>query len=254
MRNTIKFLGLIALTAIIGFSMAACGDDEPELFPPTAAPANVKAVLASSQPTGDLVGGLNHVTVSWDAVDGATEYNLVVRIGTSTGPIARVPTVTGTTFNVEGLYRSTKYYFSVTAKNADGFGPASDPVSLTTMVPGIGYIPATLTVGGDMITSGIHGPAGLTTGTVLYYRVNLALTTQYTIEWNDFNNNSSGTPARTEITAIGVINETTGEWLQEVSRDVNSLVVTSGPSGNHLIIVRKTARPEQNSYQIRIRT
>jgi len=34
MKNTIKFLGIIALVAIVGFSMAACKDDSGDKDPP----------------------------------------------------------------------------------------------------------------------------------------------------------------------------------------------------------------------------
>ncbi|MEU8317807.1 glycosyl hydrolase family 18 protein [Nonomuraea sp. NPDC048881] len=64
-------------------------------------------------------------TLGWPAVNGATGYQ--VRLNGS-----QVATVTGTSHTLTGLTACTSYSVTVTASNAAGDGPPSDPATFTT--------------------------------------------------------------------------------------------------------------------------
>jgi len=100
MKKTIKLIGIIALFAIIGFSMAACatsGGGEP-----LAAPQNVTATETEVRPPVRIV------TVSWSAVPGAERY-MVYQISASGSSTSRevrgtshtITEMPGTEINVE---------------------------------------------------------------------------------------------------------------------------------------------------------
>ncbi len=72
--------------------------------PKPTAPTNVKAVVASA----------TKVTVSWNAVTGATGYE-VYRATSANGPYSKLGTVTTTSRDCPGLTTGTTYYFKVRA-------------------------------------------------------------------------------------------------------------------------------------------
>jgi len=93
----------------------------PSATPPPNAPTNVRAAA-----------GDNQTTISWDAVSGATSYNIYV------GTPAGVTKATGTKASgvtspsvVAPLANGTKFYFVVTAVNANGESAESFEVSAT---------------------------------------------------------------------------------------------------------------------------
>jgi cellulose 1,4-beta-cellobiosidase len=76
------------------------------------------------------------VALTWNAVSGATGYN-VKRSATSGGPYANVgANVSGTSFTNTGLTNGTTYYYVVTALNASGESPISTQVSSTPAATG----------------------------------------------------------------------------------------------------------------------
>ncbi|HYJ41271.1 MAG TPA: lytic polysaccharide monooxygenase [Steroidobacteraceae bacterium] len=88
-------------------------------------------------PTG-LAGtpGNAQVALTWNAVSGATAYN-VKRSTTNGGPYANVAqNVTGTAYTNTGLTNGTPYYYVVTAVNSSGESPVSLQVSATPAATG----------------------------------------------------------------------------------------------------------------------
>ena len=77
------------------------------------------------------------VTVSWQAVEGATKYMVEWRTASQTyGAAARQAEVTGAmTYSVEPLENGMEYMLRVKAGNDVGYGPASDEVTATPMMP-----------------------------------------------------------------------------------------------------------------------
>lgn len=86
---------------------------------PPVAPANLKAVAGNTQ-----------VSVSWDAVVGATSYKLYKWTTTPSGKtVAYTGTTTG--FVDRPLVNGTRYSYLATATNANGEGPSGDTVRAT---------------------------------------------------------------------------------------------------------------------------
>jgi fibronectin type 3 domain-containing protein len=97
----------------------------------------VQVGAVPSAPTG-LAGtaGNAQVSLAWNAVSGATGYN-VKRATISGGPYANVAAnTTATSFVNTGLTNGTPYYYVVTALNASGESPISTQVSATPAATG----------------------------------------------------------------------------------------------------------------------
>ena len=99
-------------------------DENGELKPynptPISAPANLTAIPGDAQ-----------VTLNWDAVIGATNYN-VKRSTIAGGPYETIATtVTGTSYVDTNVTNGTTYYYVVTAVNADGESANSNEASAT---------------------------------------------------------------------------------------------------------------------------
>ncbi len=80
---------------------------------PTVAPSNVTATATA-----------NSVTVSWDAVSGADDYNLEIGIPAASGGLGHTSHITtGTSVTAGSLLPQTTYEYRVQARNAEGDGP-----------------------------------------------------------------------------------------------------------------------------------
>ena len=109
---------------VSGFNAAGEGPDSnqatatPQVPQVPAAPTGVTAVSNTKK----------KITVSWNAVSGATSYT-IKRSTTNGGPYTNVGTTTGTSFTNGGLTSGTTYFYVVSASNAQGQGPNSAQVS-----------------------------------------------------------------------------------------------------------------------------
>jgi chitin-binding protein len=97
----------------------------------------VQVGAVPSAPTGlAATAGNAQASLAWNAVSGATGYN-VKRSLTSGGPYANVAAnTTATSFVNTGLTNGTPYYYVVTALNASGESPISTQVSATPAATG----------------------------------------------------------------------------------------------------------------------
>jgi hypothetical protein len=141
MKNTFKVLGIIALAAVIGFSMAACGDGGGGATPASglAAPTGLTATASSG-----------YLTISWNPVSGAAGYNLYIG-GSSTNYEDPVDMESETYVSVplQSNWLGRTLYFKVAAYSANGTeGAISNFVTVT--IPNNG--------GGG----GLAAPTGLT--------------------------------------------------------------------------------------------
>ena len=114
--------------------------------------ALARTVTAPTAPTGVQASAASStaIDVSWTAVDGADDY--LVRWSTTSGGQSSTDQIeaTGTEAQITGLSPNTRYYVTVSARNAGGTSSASTEVDATTTVGGPGSV-GTLTI--DNITS-----------------------------------------------------------------------------------------------------
>ncbi|MCQ9185632.1 glycoside hydrolase family 18 protein [Streptomyces sp. IBSBF 2953] len=115
------------------YGQAAYYADDVSVFGPDGGGGGDPAPTVPGTPGGLAVSGTtsSSVSLSWNAVSGATGYS-VYRGGT------KATTVTGTSATVTGLTASTAYSFQVTAANAAGESAKSAPVTGTTATAGGG--------------------------------------------------------------------------------------------------------------------
>ncbi len=112
------------------YGQAAYYADDVSVYGPDGGGGGDPAPTVPGAPTGLTVSARtsSSVSLSWNAVTGATGYN-VYRDGT------KVTAVTGTSATVTGLAASTSYSFQVTAVNAAGESAKSAAVTGTTTAP-----------------------------------------------------------------------------------------------------------------------
>jgi hypothetical protein len=124
-NGTPYFFAVSAVNAAGESALSVERSATPDATPPPGAPTNIRASA-----------GDNQVTVSWDAVTGATSYN--VYYGTATGVTTASTKVTGATSPdaISGLLNGTTYFFVVTAVNGNGESAVSFEASaLPTATP-----------------------------------------------------------------------------------------------------------------------
>lgn len=94
------------------------------------ASATPQAPTLPAAPTGVSAASniKKKITVSWNAVAGATSYT-IKRSTTNGGPYTNTGTTSSTSFTNSGLQSGTTYYYVVSASNAQGEGPNSAQVS-----------------------------------------------------------------------------------------------------------------------------
>lgn len=97
------------------------------------ATAPTPAATQVSAPTGlTAKAGKGQVSLSWNAVTGASGYN-VLRSGTSGGPYARIASsIAITNYSDEGLASGTTFYYAVSSSSGTGESGNSVEVSATT--------------------------------------------------------------------------------------------------------------------------
>ena len=104
-------------------------EEEEETTPTTDTDAGPAAPMGVSAVAGDKM-----VTVSWEAVTGATGYMVQYRTAAQSYSMTmrmKEAMATATSAMVDGLVNGTEYMFQVRAKNADGYGDASMEVEQT---------------------------------------------------------------------------------------------------------------------------
>jgi len=112
MKDVLKAFGLIALVAVIGFSMAVC-DDGANDNGGTSVP---------NAPTGLDITDLSSssISVSWNSVSGATSYKVYYTTDSSSTTKIFAGTVTETSYTHTGLQADTTYYYYIKAVNNVG--------------------------------------------------------------------------------------------------------------------------------------
>jgi len=151
MKNIFKTFGIIALVAVIGFSIAACDDSGTDggttPVSSLAAPTGLTATLSSTT-----------LTISWNAVAGAAGYNLY--IGSSSTTFETPVDTEGQTtipMSLSELPSGTyTLYFKVAAKNANGTEGAMSNVISKTITNGSTPITPTYSLDGIWEIEGIQ--------------------------------------------------------------------------------------------------
>jgi len=129
MKNVLETFGIIALVAIIGFSMAGCkndddgGDPKPQTGGGLSAPTGLRAMAFSS----------SGIAVNWNSVPGATGYKVY---NGRTPEVAFVGNVDSNSGYNNNLPANTTVYYRVSAYNSSGEGPMSSVASATTLSSG----------------------------------------------------------------------------------------------------------------------
>ncbi|MDE2604959.1 MAG: hypothetical protein KGL68_03455 [Burkholderiales bacterium] len=124
---TIRKWFLLLAGWVVAAMLSACGGGSSGGLQPPATPIQLSAVAADSQ-----------VTVAWDAVPGATSYNLY---WSDTSPVTTSSNkVTGAVapFVHTGLTNGKIYYYAVTAVNSAGESALSGEVGATPNIPSPG--------------------------------------------------------------------------------------------------------------------
>lgn len=105
--------------------------------------------------------GNGRVLLNWDAVAGATGYNLMSSTN-SGGSYSRIAFgLSGTAFTNSALSNGTTYYYVVSALNANGESQTSAEVSAKPAAPGRPVFSSILLQGTNLMVTGSNGGAGM---------------------------------------------------------------------------------------------
>lgn len=222
---------------------------------------NGSTVTAPSAPTGvALTIGDGQLTVSWNAVTGATSYNLYYSTVQGVAGIKINGITPATSYTLTGLNNGATYYFQVTASNTGMEGLAS------TVLSGIPQVPA------PGAPTGATGSAGDTQATLSWTAVTGA--TSYNIYYRttvgvNSSNGTKITSATSPYIHTGLTNNTTyyyvvtaenGGGESAVSSEVNvtpnipapstpsSVTVTAGDGNVTLNWTAVTTATSYNAY------
>jgi len=124
--NPKKFLsGLLYAAPILLLALASCGGGGGGGSTTPTTP-----VVAPSAPTGlATTTGCSAINLTWNAVAGATSYNVY---HAASGAIATTTLVSTNSYTDTGLGVTTTYNYQVTAANSAGVSPKSTPVTQAT--------------------------------------------------------------------------------------------------------------------------
>jgi len=148
----------------------------PHLVPPVGGPQPTTTSTSSppvppATPTGltCTVMSPTSIALSWNAVTGATSYQIERATGATSTSYSQVGTSTVTSFTNTGLTMSTTYRYRVRAANSAGTSQPAGPVNCTTFqdtgqVPGTPGTPTTSGVTTSAVTLSWAASSGTVTG------------------------------------------------------------------------------------------
>jgi hypothetical protein len=130
-----------------------------------------------ASPSNGATGISTSPTLTWNAVTGATGYEL--QVSTSSGfttTVVNQTSLTNTSYSASGLSNSTLYYWRVRAKNSAGTGSyssvwsftTSSTVSVTTSVTTPGFIPQSPSQSTDYRLFSVPGNSNPLVGSIFY--------------------------------------------------------------------------------------
>jgi autotransporter-associated beta strand protein len=123
--------------------------DHFQIYSRALSPSEVAALAApTAAPTGLVATGSNAaVIVKWNAVSGATAYNVLRSLTSGSGYSTAASAVTGTNYTDSGLTNGTRYYYRLTALNGLAESSTSSEVSaIPDGTPPVVSVPANITV------------------------------------------------------------------------------------------------------------
>jgi len=131
MKNVLKAFGVIALVAIIGFSMAGCKNDDDGGDPkPQTGGGGLSAPYLSVSPSGTVTDGTT-LYLDWTSIAGASRYNFYLRFLSEGQWASKSMSSTSATYDTRGDAGDT-VQFKVAAVNSNGAeGAHSNVVSVT---------------------------------------------------------------------------------------------------------------------------
>ena len=175
---------VLTLVLMLTLAIAGCGGgnsggpSNPPPGNPLAAPRNIKVTAADKQ-----------LTAEWDAVDGATCYQVWYGTGnSSSSALQSGGDIPATSYTIPGLDNDQLYYIWIRAKNSSGLGEFSAPVSETPKSPLV--TPATpaapaLTPGSSCLQVSWSAVTGATSYQVYYATSSSGQKTQFGTDYTE---------------------------------------------------------------------